>query len=73
MTLGNKVTQIKVFNFLNSFSIHSFFVLFVAILVSRLDTESSKLVFATELTCANLTLKTSAAKLLNSGVVIYLS
>ena len=59
--------------FFNSFSIHSFFVLFAAILLSRLDTLLSKSVFVTKFACANLALKTSAAKVLNSGVVIYLS
>ena len=47
--------------------------LFAAILLSRLDTLLSKSVFVTKFACANLALKTSAAKVLNSGVVIYLS
>ena len=46
--------------------------LFTAIFLSRLDTVLSKFVFATKFTCFNPALKT-AAKLLNSGVVIYLS
>ena len=33
----------------------------------------SKYVFVTKSTCANLGVKTPAAKLLNSGVVMYLS
>ena len=38
-----------------------------------LDNLASKSVFVIKLVCANLTLKTSAAKVLNCGVVIYLS
>ena len=49
------------------------FVLFVAILLWRLDTVLSKFVFATKFACVNLALKTCAAKVLNSGVVTYLS
>ena len=49
------------------------FVLFAAILVSRFDTLLSKSVFATKSACANLLLKTSATKVLNSGAVIHLS
>ena len=60
-------------NFLNSFSIDLLFVLFTAILLSRLDTVLSKFVFATKFARAGLSLKTSAAKLLNSELVIYLS
>ena len=59
--------------FFNSFSIDLFFVLFSAVLLLRLDTVLSKFVFATKFACDNLALKTSAANLLNSGVVIYLS
>ena len=59
--------------FFNSFSIDLFFVLFSAVLLSRLDTVLSKFVFATKFVCDNLALKTSAANLLNSGVIIYLS
>ena len=51
----------------------SFFVLFAAILLLRLDTVLSDFVFATKFACVNLPLKTSGAKVLNSGVVIYLS
>ena len=58
--------------FFNSFSIDLFFVLFSAILLSRLDTVLSKSVFGTKFARANLALKT-ATKVLKSGVVIYLS
>ena len=50
-----------------------FFVLFTANLLLRLDAILSKFVFATKFACANLVLKTSAAEILNSGVVIYLA
>ena len=61
------------FDSFNLFSIGSFFALFIAILLSRLDTALSKSVFVTKTGCANLALKTSASKVLNSGVGIYLS
>ena len=50
-----------------------YFVLFPVIFQWRLDSLVSKSVFVTKFACANLALKTSAAKVLNSGVVIYLS
>ena len=43
------------------------------IYLSRLDTVLSKIVFANKFPCANLALKTSATKVLKSGLVIYLS
>ena len=64
MSLTNKITQI---------TIESFFILFSAILLSRLDIILSKFVFVTKFARANLALKTSAAKESNPGVVIYLS
>ena len=39
----------------------------------RLNNLASKSVFVIKLACANLALKTSAAKVLNSWVIIYLS
>ena len=39
----------------------------------RLDSLALKPVFIIRVACVNLALKTSAAKALNSGVVIYLS
>ena len=56
--------------FLIHFQLTGFF-LFASILLSRLDTILSKFVFTTKFARANLALKTSAAKVLNSGVVIY--
>ena len=56
--------------FLSHFQLTRFF-LFAAILLSRLDTVLSKFVFTTKFARANLALKTSAAKVLNSGIVIY--
>ena len=73
MTLTKKILKSRVFSLFNSFSIDTFLVLFAAILLWKLDTVLSKFVFATKFTCFNPALKTSAAKLLNSGVVIYLS
>ena len=59
-----------------TFSTHfqqaSFFYLFAVIFLLRLDSFASKSVFAIKLTCVNLALKTLAAKVLNSGVVICL-
>ena len=52
--------------FVNSFSFEVIFVL-------KLDSLASKSVFVTKFACANLALKTLAAKVLNFGVVIYLS
>ena len=43
------------------------------IVLLRLDSLASKSVFVVQFASANLALKTSAAKVLNSGVVIYLS
>ena len=63
----------NVFSFFNSFSKDSFFVLFAAILLLKLDTVLSKSVFTTKFAHFNLVLKTPAAKVLNSRVVIYLS
>ena len=73
VTLANKIARIKSFHFLNSFSTSKFFDLFAVIFLLKLDNLASKFVFVIELPCANLVLKTSAAKILNSEVVIYLS
>ena len=73
MTFANKVTRIKSFNVFNSFSTSKCFDLFAVMFLLRLDNLASKSVFVIKLACANLALKTSAAKVLNSGVVIYLS
>ena len=73
MTLTSKQLKSNVFSFFISFSIDSFFVLFAAILLSRLDTVLSKFVSVTKFAHFNLALKTSAGKALNSEVVINLS
>ena len=57
--------------FFNLFSTSKCFDLFEVIFLLRLDSLASKSVFVIKLACANLALKTSAAKVLNSGVVIY--
>ena len=59
-------------NFLNLFSTSTCFVLFEVIFLLRLDSLASKSVFAIKLAYANLALKILAAKVSNSGVVIYL-
>ena len=61
------------FSFFNSFSTSKCFVLFEVIFLLRLGNLASKSVFVIKFACANLALKTLAAKVLNSGVVIYLS
>ena len=62
-----------VFSFFNSFSASKCFDLFEVIFLLRLDSSASKSVFVTKFAGANLALKTLVAKVLNSGVVIYLS
>ena len=52
-----------------AFSTHWFVVIFLL----RLESLASKSVFGIKFAWANHALKTSAAKVLNSGVVIYLS
>ena len=50
-----------------------YFVLFPVIFQWRLDSLVSKSVFVTKFACANLAVKTLAAKVLNSEVVMYLT
>ena len=71
MTFANKIAWTKCFS--NSVSASKCFDLFVVIFLLRLDSLASKSVFVIKFACTNLALKTSAAKVLNSGVVIYLS
>ena len=59
--------------FFNSFSTSKCLVFFEVIFLLRLDSFASKSVFVIKLACASLALKKSAAKVLNSGVVIYSS
>ena len=74
MTLANKIARIRsFFNLFNSFSTSKFFVLVAVIFLLRLDNLPSKSVFVIKFACADLALKTLAAKVLNSGVVMYLS
>ena len=49
------------------------FALFELIFLSRLINLVSKSVFVIKFACVNLAAKTPAAKLLNSGVAMYLS
>ena len=67
-----KYLESNVSSFFNSFSTSTSFDLFAVIFILRLDSLASKSVFVTKFASANLALKTSAAKVLNSGVVIYL-
>ena len=62
-----------VFSFFNSFSTSKCFDLFEVIFLLILDSLASKSVFVIKFAWASLALKTLAAKVLNSGVVIYLS
>ena len=73
MTFANKITQTYVFSFFNSFSNSKCFDLFVVIFLLRLDSLASTFIFVIKFACANLALKPSAAKVLNSEIVIYLS
>ena len=59
--------------FFNSFSTSKCFDLLDVIFLLRLDSLASNSIFVIKVACANLELKIQAAKLLNSGVVIYLS
>ena len=68
-----KQLESKVFNLFNSFLTSTFSVLFSVIFLLILDNLASKSAFVIKLPCANLALKISAAKVLNCGVVIYLS
>ena len=60
-------------SFFNSFSTSKCFVLFEVIFLLSLDNLALKSIFVIKFACANLALKTLAAKVLNSGAVIYLS
>ena len=57
----------------NSFSTSKCFVLLVVIFILKLNSLASKSVFFIIFAYANLALKTSAAKVLDCGVVMYLS
>ena len=59
--------------FLNLFSTRKCFVLLEVIFLLRLESLASKSAFAIKFASANLALKILAAKVLNSGVVTYLS
>ena len=70
MSFSDKITRIKRFHFFSSFSTSKCFDLFEEIFLLRLDSLASKYVFVIRFACINLALKTLAAKLLNSGLVI---
>ena len=59
--------------FFNSISTRMCFDLFEVIFLLRFDSSASKSVFVIKFACVNLALKTLATKVLNSGIVMYLS
>ena len=67
------MNESNVFSIFSSVSTSKCFFLFEVIFLLRLDSEASKSVLVIKFTCASLALKTLAARVLNSGVVIYLS
>ena len=71
--LSIKELESNVFIFFTSFSTGKCFDLFKVIFLLRFDSLASKSVFVIKFDCPNLALKILAAKLLNSGVVTYLS
>ena len=74
MTFTSKITASDLCSFSSSFSTSKFLVLFLVTLSLMLFNLKSNSVFFIKSVCAaNLALKTSAAKVLNSGVVMYLS
>ena len=73
ITFARKISCIKFFYFLNSFLTSNCFPLFQLIVLLRLCSLVSKSVFVTKFPSANLKVKVPAAKLLNSGVLMYLS
>ena len=67
------MTFAKKINWNKCFSTSEWLDLLGVIFLLRLDSLASKSVFVIQFASANLALETSAAKVLNSGVVIYLS
>ena len=70
---SNWLLESNGFSFSNSCLTSKCFDLFAVIFLLRLDNLASKSAFVIKFVFANLPLKTSAAKVLNSGVIIYLS
>ena len=74
MAFASKISSIKFVLFFSSFSISRYLVLLSVTLSLIPFNLKSKSGFLIKSVCAaNLALKTSAAEVLNSGVVIYLS
>ena len=73
MTLTNKINGIKCFQLFQFIFSKYVFCLFLVIFLLRLNSLALKSVFVTKFACDRLALKASAAKVLNSAVVIYLS
>ena len=73
MTFTSKISSINFCSFFSSFSTSKCLVLFLVTLSLISFNLESKFDFIIKSVCAaNLALKTSAAKVLNSGVVMYL-
>ena len=74
MTFTSKMSTIKFCSFFSSFSTSKCLVLFLVNLsLISFNLESNSGFLIESICAANLALKASAAKVLNSGVVIYLS
>ena len=73
MTFANKIAWLECFSLFNTFSSSKCLDLYAVTFLLKLDSLASKSVFVIKSACASLALKTLAAKVLNSGVVIYLS
>ena len=65
-----KQIESNIFSFFNSIPSSKCFDLFAVVFLLRLDSLASKSGFVIKFACANLALKTSATKVLNSGVII---
>ena len=73
MTVANKQLESNFFSFFNSFLTSKCVFLFEVIFLLKLESLASKSLFVNKFSCDNFALKTSAAKVLNSGGVISLS
>ena len=73
MAFALKYLKSNVFSFFDSFSTSKCSILFEIILLLISHNLVSKSVVGTKSACASLAVKTLAAKLLNSGVVMYFS
>ena len=72
MAFVSKINRIKTSSFFNSYATSKCFELFEVIFLLRFDNLASKSDFVSKFACANVALKTSADKVLNAEVAIYL-